>query len=243
MYSIKATLEYEGFHYSKELWDFLRETHFNFDGLKIEDGYSGKKVLFEDFGNYLNLHDMEDFRVEFSDGSIDYGDVNDSNLATLYIKNLVLNEADADQWLIHLIQDDRFVHAAFYDFEYDIWQNMDDLMYYETSNRSYDHLPLKSNGLPFPLEATVVDTTNNPGRYVFRNGYIEFVGSVMWLGEQFWEKTGTCKDMVLACDWLEIKEIGSVIRIKALDKVFTTAEGREGELQNNLRNLLYFYNR
>lgn len=239
MYNIRAIIEYESFLFSKELWDLLSVTHLNYNGSEVEDGYSGEKILFEDFGNYLNLNDKEDFRLEFNDSSIEYGDISDSKLAALYFKNIALNEKDAEQWLSNLLQDKRLILATLYDGDYDIWQNMDDIEYYKASNRSYDSLPLKSNGLPFPLEATVVDTSNNPGRYIFKEGYIECVGSVMWLGEQFWEKTDASKKEVLACDWLETQAVGKAIKIKAYDKVFTSGEGLEGKIQNKLRDLLY----
>lgn len=182
---------------------------------------------------------MSDFRAEFDGGSINYGDSFNAQLATLYIDNLVSSEADGNKWLSHLLEDTRFIQARLYDDDYDTWQIMDDLGYYASCNHSYDNLPLKSNGLPFPLEATVIDTSNNPGRWSFKEGYIEFVGSVMWLGDKFWEKTGSSKDKVLACDWLQLEEIGDTIKLRVHDKPFTTADGQEGILQNQLRDLLY----
>ena len=96
-----------------------------------------------------------------------------------------------------------------------------------------------SNGLPFPLEQQIIDISNNPGRWELKQGYIESVGSTMWLGEQFWNKTGADKATVLSADWLKTEEIDGVIKVKIADIPFDTADGRSGELQNKLRLLLY----
>jgi len=116
---------------------------------------------------------------------------------------------------------------------------MEDLKYYESENRSYDGLPLKSNGLPFPLEQKIIDTSKNSGRLIFKIGYIEAVGSIMWLSKNFLEKTGASKEKILACDWLHTEEIGNIIKLKVQDVPFTNANGEEEVLQNKLRSLLY----
>jgi hypothetical protein len=61
----------------------------------------------------------------------------------------------------------------------------------------------------------------------------------MWLGEQFFEKTGANKTRVMSADWLKTEEIGNTVKLIAADTPFVSAEGQSGELQNRLRTLLY----
>lgn len=99
---------------------------------------------------------------------------------------------------------------------------------------------MKSNGLPFPLEQQIIDTSQNPGRRILRDGFVEAVGSVMWLGEQFWPLTGASKQTVLAAEWLECEQLANgVLRIQVADAPFRTAEGASGALQDRLRSLLF----
>lgn len=56
------------------------------------------------------------------------------------------------------------------DLQYDFWQNAHDPLQYTARNRTFDHLPKKANGLPYPLQQTITDTSSNPGRHVLRKG-------------------------------------------------------------------------
>jgi len=132
------------------------------------------------------------------------------------------------------------VHGWVVDREYDYWQNAHDPLQYEAHGRSYAHLPMKSNELPYPLEQMIIDTSRNPGRRVIRMGYVEAVGHLMWFGEPFWKSTGTSKRTVLAQKWLKCEERpGGILRVQAADQPFTSAEGKQGEIQRRLRQLLF----
>jgi hypothetical protein len=99
---------------------------------------------------------------------------------------------------------------------------------------------MKSNGLPFPLEQRVIDTSQNPGRRVLRDGYVEAIGSVMWFGEPFWRLTGASKQAVRTADWLQCEQLNNgVLRVQVADAPFTTGEGASGGLQDRLRSLLF----
>jgi hypothetical protein len=68
-------------------------------------------------------------------------------------------------------------------------------------------LKLKSNGQPYPSERVIVDTSENPGRWEFRQGYIEAIGSPMWIGENLWRPIGDNRENELrALDWLHLTE-------------------------------------
>lgn len=53
MYHISGTVEYESFPDVSELWELLSVTHPNYYGSDVIDGYSGLKIPFENYGNYL----------------------------------------------------------------------------------------------------------------------------------------------------------------------------------------------
>jgi hypothetical protein len=135
---------------------------------------------------------------------------------------------------------DSFIHARVYDIEYEYWQNTSDPLQYESAGKAYSHLPMKSNGLPFPLEKTIIDISNNPGRRVLRSGYIEAVGSIMWLGKEFWGLTNAKQKNICAQDWIACEALSaSVILIKAAEPPFVQDEGEELNIQNKLRELLF----
>lgn len=97
---------------------------------------------------------------------------------------------------------------------------------------------MRSNGLPPPLEQLVVDTSGNPGRRVLREGFVEAVGAVMWLGPSFWPATAAKKEALCAQEWLRCDELqGGVLRITAAGQPFTSAD--TGAVQEGLRVLLF----
>ena len=99
---------------------------------------------------------------------------------------------------------------------------------------------MKSNGLPYPLEQKIIDVSANPGRRMFREGYIEAVGATMWLGPVFWPLTGADRQQVENTRWLRtLSPTPSVTRLQAAECCFTTGEGATGELQRKLRSLLF----
>jgi len=145
-----------------------------------------------------------------------------------------------DEWMGELGGSPDFLLAWVVDVEYDRWQNAKDPLLFKVAGKPYEHLPMRSNGLPRPFEQKVVDTSSNPGRWSFRDGWIEAVGAVMWLGEAFWPLTRADRHEVASRDGLRISNpIPSVTRIQSADRNFTTAEGGSGELQTRLRSLLF----
>lgn len=93
-----------------------------------------------------------------------------------------------DDWVNPLLKMPELVLAWVADTSYEYWQNASDILQFESARRPHVHLPKISNGLPFPLEQLVIDTSLNPGRRILKNGYIEVVGSPMWLSARFVER-------------------------------------------------------
>jgi hypothetical protein len=166
--------------------------------------------------------------------------IRNHSLDFLEIRRTTGRDIPWDEWAARFIQNKNFIMAWIADSEYDHWQNAKDLLEYTVVGRSHEHLPKKSNGLPYPLEQTIIDTSDNPGRRLFRMGYYEVVGATMWLGEPFWKLTGANRTSIETAEWLQIsKLVPSVTRIQAAPKCFITANGKSGELQRKLRSLLF----
>lgn len=221
------------------IWELLSNTHPELHNEKVTEDILSAELKYSDVANALKSKKTSDFRVVLESGLLEYSGNPSFMFSRLDVRNIVVNEEDAEKWISPFIKEKLLVQARIYDAEYDFWQNAHDLLQYEASNHSYEKLPMISNGLPFPLEQQIIDISNNPGRWELKQGYIESVGSTMWLGEQFWNKTGTGRTSVLSADWLKTEEIDGVIKVKIADIPFDTADGRSGELQNKLRLLLY----
>lgn len=166
--------------------------------------------------------------------------VHNFQLDFLGIKATGKHRSAWDKWATRFIRNPTFVMAWLADVEYEFWQNAEDLLEYTAVGRFHEHLPKKSNGLPPPLEQTIVDISGNPGRRLLRTGHYEVVGAVMWLGEPFWQLTKANKVEVERSQWLQVsKPRPAVVRIEASSKCFTTPDGPAGELQRELRALLF----
>ncbi|WP_404478523.1 hypothetical protein [Novosphingobium sp. BL-52-GroH] len=144
-----------------------------------------------------------------------------------------------DVWVEPFLSEPSFVEAWVSDAEYDYWQNASDPLEFEAAGKSVDQLPLVSNGLPAPLDQMIVDTSSNPGRWIMRDGYIEAVGSTMWLGEKFFECVGKEGNGTGLDD--DVLSISSpkhgILKIENKSGPFINVES--STIQNYLRSALY----
>lgn len=81
-----------------------------------------------------------------------------------------------------------------------------------------------------------------PGLSNFRNGYIEGVSAEMWFGEAFWAHARCSKADVLKQDWLHSEERPGHLYVRAWPEAFSSAEGKQGEIQRRLLDLLFGIN-
>lgn len=143
-----------------------------------------------------------------------------------------------DQWVSPFLGWPSFVQAWVVDAEYNYWQNAVDTMLYTSAGRDMTGLKLKSNGQPFPSERVIVDTSENPGRWEFRKGYIEAIGLPMWIGENLWRATGENRESELrALDWLHLTEPQKGVLRVASD--FQFIDETTASEQNVLREAIY----
>lgn len=135
---------------------------------------------------------------------------------------------------------DSFVSARVYDIEYEYWQNAYDPLQYEAAGKPYSHLPMVSNGLPFPLEKEIIDISTNLGRRELKEEYIEAIGSTMWIGNTFWKLTKTNQTNICTQDWIDCElQAFNVMQIKSAKTLFGSDEGEERIIQEKLRKALF----
>lgn len=133
------------------------------------------------------------------------------------------NNINWEDGLGSILDAEGFIQAWISDVEYDFWQNATDPLEYESAGRSFSGLPQKSNGLPAPLDQMEIDTSRNPGRSVFRQGYVEAVGSTMWLSDLFWLRVGRNRATsisLLETQGFKVFACGKVFKVVASDKCF-----------------------
>jgi hypothetical protein len=146
--------------------------------------------------------------------------------------------SDYDAWLARYFFNSEFVMAWVVDAEDDAWQNQERLEVYDAAGKSHTHLKKISNGLPAPLDQTIIDTSSNPGRWIYRQGYVEAVGSPMWIGKPFWELSRGTRAALLERGWLTPVR-SDIDRIQPVDRCFLSTQPGDAAIQNTLRSVLF----
>jgi hypothetical protein len=86
----------------------------------------------------------------------------------------------------------------------------------------------------------VIDITNSPGRTVYRDTYVEGVGSSMWLTREFFRRTGADPQSVRKLDGVVVEPWSDGIKISAREIAsFKESDGPQRDLQNALRESLF----
>jgi hypothetical protein len=221
------------------VWGSLIQPLKKFNENAVVDGFTGKEILFSEVSNYLMSNKCRSFFIELASGSVEFSYVADKEFYRLDIKSLVNSIETAQSLIEALINVSSFVQARVYDAEYERWQNAENLTLFEAECIEHAHLPKKSNGLPFPLTQEIVDISKNPGRWVLRAGYIEAVGAFMWVSKSLLQVMGVNEKKLMDVDCFSIEDLGSVVKIAAYDRCFTSAVGAEAERQALLRKVLF----
>jgi len=197
------------------------------------DGGTIARVLLKSKANH--------FRIDGAAYVIDFCQIRNYDCCLLQIQSHAQQAISSWREAVPLLISDTFISARLADREYEYWQNAEDPLQYEAAVRSYENLPLISNGLPYPLEKQVIDIRQNPGRRILRNGFVEAVGAAMWLGNLFFERV-RCKPghltKVLGSKALTQLACG-VVAVMGGEKCFTQPDGEEGRVQQFLRQAIY----
>lgn len=209
-------------------------------GMAMEFNDHGNKISVESYLKQVERQGKWSRAVEAQGLSFRFGRIVALGQSFISIEEVIAGSAVSwEAWVKPFLAVDRFVQAWVSDVQYDYWQNAKDPLEYDAAGRSYSHLPTKSNGLPPPLEQMEIDTSNNPGRWSLQFGYVEAVGSVMWLGKSFWLIVGEShRDALLSARWLDAQPIGNgVIQVITAEHCFCDITSEV--TQNKLRAILY----
>ncbi len=152
----------------------------------------------------------------------------------IFIQGKNSNLISVDDWIKSFFEREYFLQAAVLDRDYDEWQNATDPWTLENAGRSHEHMEKKE----FLPGRWIINTEMNPGHRTYKDGYIDMVGSRMWLGKAFWNVIGkNRKKQLLSSDLFDVREFSEdVLEINSRELFLdeTTAE-----LQMQLRKLLY----
>jgi hypothetical protein len=203
-------------------------------------GNYGKSISFEDLQRAMRRIPKNDFEIDGHGFQFWLLTIARSDLDRFEVRSKLPPDGFWNAWASQLFGNKDFVLARIFDEEFDEWQNREDIGAYEAAGKPHEHLPNTVSDLPAPLNRSIIDISRNPGRSIWRDGFIEAVGSTMWLGDPFWELTRADPKKVANTPWLKVsKPFPNVLRIQAADRCFTSAEGESGEIQNKLRALLF----
>lgn len=111
------------------------------------------------------------------------------------------------EWVAPFLKHPGFIQAWVIDCDFAYWQNAEQPIQYELAGRDYFDLPLISNGLPPPLRDMWIDISNNPGKRIAKQGYVEAIGEKMWLALDFFSRIGGINvDRLRSAGWTVTKE-------------------------------------
>ncbi len=156
-------------------------------GLNIK----GKNITPDELINRVNNFGEWSFEVSAAGLSFQFGSLRRFDLVLVHLQEQVPGASGGwKNWLEPFLWSESFVQAWVSDVEFDHWQNAKDLSFYTDRKDKLAEVKIISNNLPPPLTRDIVDVSNNPGRRVLKQGYVECVGLSMWLGRNFWQKIG-----------------------------------------------------
>jgi len=159
-------------------------------------------------------------RIETEELEFQYGVVANFEHSFVLIKEKKhIKKTQWHQLVKPFLGNSHFVQALVENSEYSYWQNVSDTMLYDLAGRDYSGLPLKSNGLPPPLDRLEIDVSSNPGHVCLQNGFVEAIGLTMWLGKLFWEHAKSKQQAQLErSNWIDYAELDNgVIKIELKD--------------------------
>lgn len=223
-----------------EVWKILVQSHPDFLSGEKTGTISHEKHKLSQAIKIIKQQEIPYFLIEINDSKFHFSPLGNYNISFLAIDLCVNKLEDITTWVVPFIKYHSFIQARGYNIDYEYWQNASDPLQYNSVDKPYNHLPMKSNGLPFPLEQTIIDTSTNPGLRILRSGFIEAIGSMMWFGEHFWEVVRVKKEDVCKKNWITCLSISDhVVFIKLSEVPFENDHGESLITQNKLRTLLF----
>jgi len=230
----------------EEMWYLVEEQIFQQNLIEDRYDFNGRKYKLDKVGDAVLRHHRDSFEVESGPLKFYFSPSKTLGYDFLDIVDKVNSSMNWNHWVERFAQRPGFFQAFSYDENYRYWQGAYDLDTYERHGRSHAHLRKRKRRMPEPLDNLIIAIEDNPGRYVIRTehekqiGFVETVTAEMWLGPEFWPRTGADRDAVLNCEFLQVEEMEhDIIHIQTGYRTFTEDTGEQAELQNKMRRLLY----
>ena len=178
------------------------------------------------------------FNVKTQALEIHCAELPDYDLVSLQVE---ISEPDAgwfSDWIDVFVGSPLFIQAWLVNSDYDFWQNANDPIEYRSRGRSTRGLPMISNGLPRPLRQKIIDTSGNLGLRVLKKGYVEAIGSPMWLSNGFMRASGVSLDDIEQFDFLKVVQLeNGVVEIQSAEGGFS--DDSSANVQRTLRKVLF----
>lgn len=202
--------------------------------------FHGRAIAVGDVAGAIRSEEKHSFRVKADSLYLHFVPLGRFGISLLQIGECLRSADDASRWIESVASFPSFLEGRLFDEIYDRWQNARDPLQYEAARRPYAHLPMRSNGLPPPLDRMEIDTSANPGRRELRHGLIEAVGAPMWVGTKFLERVNIDEASLGMESWLNPQRLPSgAWKLSPRDRPFETAEGEERTLQLRMRAVLF----
>lgn len=203
------------------------------------DEYANVKLDSENIEEYVKkILKKKYFSLWCENGEVKLHFLASFKIYKLDVFRLCKSAKESDLIVSSFLKERSLLQARMFDSEYDTWQNIQDIKYYRSLGLDHSGLKTVNNGLPFPLNEEIIDTSNNPGRTCIKAGYVEFVGAVMWFNKRLLMRLGSDMEGLLSSRFA-ISELDEVLRIEAQDYCFTKADDQEADMQDQLRGLIY----
>ena len=196
----------------------------------------GAKLPLSDLPELISRMETYGFDVCCGDIVVTLAAIGNHGLSVLIVDGLIASNNDADKCVSAMMRLPGFLEARLYDSRYDELQNTTDLKAYEDAGIDTSTLTLKSNGLPFPVEEYIVDTAENPGRRILRDGYIEAIGHRMWLSRILMDRLGLDVERLKAS--LSVDDLENATVLISSEGPFQDAETNRAT-QEQLRDVVF----
>lgn len=226
-----------GFVEPYDVWSIISSQISN---LKLNDlgvKFYGKSLSLDDVSYEIVRSKKLHFNIKTEKARFQFTSIANYKHSLVVIEEIQDNSITWHEWIVDFLKLHGFVQAWVSDIEYSFWQSAEDPLEYEGSHRSYEGLPMRSNGLPYPLEKMVIDTSSNPARRDIKVGYVEAIGNPMWLGAQFWQYSSISKQCLIKELGEKAQEINGTVRIDMINGGFK--DETSVKEQKKLRDLLY----
>lgn len=176
------------------------------------------------------------FRIRADGYIFDLTPVRNHAHCLLQVHPTVVRDQPWDQVVLAVAEVAGLISARVFDVEFEYWQNAQDPLEYRAKGRSLRGLRIARDPV---FGDQLIDISQNPGRRLLRNGYVEAIGPIMWFGPAFWVRTGARRGEVIAASFLRHCSLSEILDRIEIPGGPLTSTDESRQLQENVRGLLF----